>query len=103
MTHARQRKTADERKSEILETAIRMGEQGNYLCITCDEIAARLGVAHSLITHHWGIAALREAVLEMGCARLIPRLVVEAVARNHPAASSLSAGDKARAINAIEG
>lgn len=96
-----QRKPAETRKSEILEAALRMGGAGLFTCITREEIAARLGIAPTLVTYHWGLEELRDTVLAVGCERGVPRLVVEAVVRGHPAAEKLSAAAKSKAINAV--
>lgn len=94
---------AYDRKAQILEVALKMGAEGLFTCITREEIAVRLGIAPGLITHHWqSMERLKDMVLEIGCERRIPHLVVVAVMHRHVAAAGLPASVKSRAINSIQ-
>jgi hypothetical protein len=78
-----------------------MAAEGRFAEITREKLADRIGCAPTLISYHWGLDALRDAVLRKGCETQEPHIVVAAVACNHAAAAKLSISARCDAIIAV--
>jgi AcrR family transcriptional regulator len=73
----RRRRTAEEARDEILDSAERRLREGGPDAIRLQEIAADVGISHPAVLHHFGS---REGLVEAVCERAMSKLEAELLA-----------------------
>lgn len=80
----------NERKQQILDAAIMMATCGPWHHLTRPRLAKRLGIADSLIAHHFGsMENLKDEVMFCGCRDCNMRIIMHGLSIKHPIALGL--------------
>jgi AcrR family transcriptional regulator len=87
---ARERLTAEERKSQIIDAALKLGIKKGYYCLTIREIEEASGVSRSLISYHFTIDELRKAMVKKAIAEEIRPILQQALSIKDRAVRKLS-------------
>lgn len=78
-------KTSEVRKQELLEVAIKLANEGNYLTLTRQDIAREADVSPSLVPHYFGtMDNLREAIIREAIKRKLARIIAHGLANQNP-------------------
>ena len=96
------RKTAKDRKTQIVDAGLELAEQDGLKNVRRQELAEFVGIARSLITHHFGdMNGLLEEIVRAAIDQNKLKVIGEAILLGYLITADLSADMRKAAINAL--
>ncbi len=84
MSAAFERKTAPDRKAEILQHATRLSRAKHYRGVTREAVARSAGISEGIISHHFGtMAKLKDAVVKQAVEVKDLKIIAQAIVEKH--------------------
>lgn len=91
-----------ERKAQLLAHALALSERGDYRRVTRKDVAARAGIAESLVSYYLGtMVEMRRAIMRAAVSRECVAVVAQGLAAKDRYAQRAPAGLRAAAVASL--